>query len=116
MDNPRHARLHDSKIKEWLAQEGLCSAPAPSDQDAKLVGGIRLVISEREYYRPPSFSMSKESYLRIEEAFNLPQATLYALANESGIHSRFLDYDEKFPGMLKRIGIYFFVSFICYRS
>jgi hypothetical protein len=42
--------------------------------------------------------MSKELYLRIEEAFNLPQATLYALTNECGIYSRYLDCDEKVPG------------------
>lgn len=50
--------------------------------------------------------MSKASYLRIEEHFKLPQATLYGLTNESAMFSRFLDYDEKMPGRLLRIGIY----------
>jgi hypothetical protein len=104
-DNPRHAKLHDSKIEEWLAQEGKYSMPAPSNPDSKLEGGIRLVLSERQYYRPPSFSMSKRSYLRIEEEFHLPQATLHSLTNKSGIFSRYLEYDDKAPGKLKRIGI-----------
>jgi hypothetical protein len=48
--------------------------------------------------------MSKESYLRVEEHFNLPQATLHGLTNDSGLCSRFLDYDEKIAGKLSRIG------------
>lgn len=66
VENPRHARLHDSKIKEWLAQEDEYTMPRPSTPDSKLEGGLRVVISERKYYRPPSFSMSQQSYLRIE--------------------------------------------------
>jgi hypothetical protein len=106
VDNPLHARLHDSKIEEWLAQEGKYAMPPPSNPDSKLEGGIRLVISEREYYRPPSFSMSQQSYLRIEKEFNLPQATLHALNNESGMFSRYLDFDKKEPDKLLRIGMY----------
>lgn len=112
IDNPFHARLHDSKIEAWLAQEGAYSVPAPSNPDSVLEGGIRLVISEREYYRPPSFSMSRQSYLRIEEEFKLPPATLHALTNESGMFCRHLEYDEKIPGKLKRIGNPAFLSFI----
>lgn len=107
-DNPRHLRLHDSKIEEWLALRGAYSIPKPSNSDSKLEGGIRLVISEREYYRPPSFSMSKQSYIKIEEEFNLPSATLHALSSESGIFSRYMQYDEKVSGKLKRIGINIF--------
>jgi hypothetical protein len=111
-DNPRHALLHDSKIEEWLAQKGTYSMPTPSNPDSKLEGGIRLVISEREYYQPPSFSMSKQSYLKIEEEFRLPEATLHALTNKSGIFSRYVEYDEKIPGKLKRIGIYILMLMI----
>jgi hypothetical protein len=105
MDNPRHDRLHDSKIGEWLALERFNSAPVATEPDVKILGGIRLIISERQHYRPPSFSMSKASYLRIEEAFHLPPATLHAFSNESGIFSRYMDYDESIPGKLQRIGI-----------
>jgi hypothetical protein len=110
MDNPRHARLHDSKIEEWLAQERFYSAPVTKEPGAKLLGGIRLIISERQYYRPASFSMSEASYLRIEEAFHLPPATLHTFSNESGIFSRYMVYDEKNPGKLQRIGIYVLIS------
>jgi hypothetical protein len=80
--------------------------PVPIDPDSNLEGGIRLVICEREWYQPPSFSMSMQSYLRIEEEFSLPQATLHALTNKSGIFSRYVEYHEKIPGKLKRIGTY----------
>jgi len=109
-DNPRHARLHDSKIEEWLTQEGDYAIPTPLDATSILEGGIRIIISEREYYRPASFSMSKQSYLRVEEEFNLPQATLPALVNESGVFSRHLEYDKNVPGKLKRIGISSIIS------
>lgn len=112
MNNLRHARLNDSNIDQWLAQEGIYSMPKPAGPDSQLEGGIRLVISERRYYRPPSFSMSRKSYLRIEEEFHLPQATLHALANESGMFSRFTEYDESIPGKLKRIGSYMFIESI----
>lgn len=86
--------------------------PAPPNLDSKLEGGIRLIVSEREYYRPPSFSMSRRSYLRIEEDFHLPQATLHALTNESGMFSRFAEYNESEPRKLKRIGINMFKPII----
>ncbi|KIN06847.1 hypothetical protein OIDMADRAFT_139651 [Oidiodendron maius Zn] len=104
-DNPRHGRLNDSKIEEWLRHDGLYAMPVPIDPDSNFEGGIRLVICEREWYQPPSFSMSMQSYLRIEEEFSLPQATLHALTNKCGIFSRYVEYDEKRPGKLKRIGI-----------
>jgi hypothetical protein len=84
--------------------------PPPSNPSSKIEGGIRLIISEREYYRPLSFSMSKQSYLRVEEEFNLPQVTLHALTNESGVFSRQMEYDESIPRKLKRIGISIFTS------
>jgi hypothetical protein len=84
--------------------------PPPSNPNSKLEGGIRLIISERESYRPPSFSMSKQSYLKVEEEFNLPQATLHALTNESGVFSRHMEYDENIPRKIKRIGISIFIS------
>ncbi|KAK2794834.1 hypothetical protein FQN51_000657 [Onygenales sp. PD_10] len=71
--------------------------------DAKLVGGFRLLISEQEYYKPPSYSISRELYLRIEEAFHLPQATLEGLSNEHGIFSHYEEYEDNDPGKLRRI-------------
>lgn len=54
--------------------------------------------------------MSKQSYLKVEEEFNLPQATLHALTNESGVFSRHMEYDENIPRKIKRIGISIFIS------
>jgi len=91
------------------ARRRLFNAYAP---ESKLEGGIRLAISERDYYRPPSFSMSKKSYLRIEKHLHLSQATLHALANEGGMVCRFLEYDDSEPRNLKRIGIYVLIKSI----
>ncbi|KAF2189855.1 hypothetical protein K469DRAFT_762544 [Zopfia rhizophila CBS 207.26] len=102
-DNSRYGRLDDFDIEEWLQQKGKYSPPEPPNHDARLVGGIRLIISERVSYHPPSLSMSRESYLRIEEEFHLPPVSLLALSNESGLCSRFEEYDEKEPSKLKRI-------------
>lgn len=60
--------------------------------------------------------MSQESYLKIEEHFHLPQVTLHALSNESGIFHRYMEYDESEPGKLRRIGIYFFSLKRAYRT
>jgi hypothetical protein len=100
--------LDDSDIEEWLAQRGSYSPPAAPSPDAKPEGGIRLVISERKYFHPPSFSISKESFLKIEEHFHLPQATLHALSNGSGVFHRYMEYDESESGKLGKIGVYFF--------
>ena len=91
-------------MDDWLQQRGKHAPPAPPSVDAKLVGGIRLIISEQEYYRPPSYSLSKESYLRVEEEFHLPQVTLVALSNEGGTCSRYEEYDKNDPSKLERIG------------
>jgi hypothetical protein len=80
--------------------------PEHSCLDCRFEGGIRLIISESEYCGLPSFSLSQESYLQIEEHFNLPQATLHGLTNESGIFSRFLHYSEKDSDRLLKIGIF----------
>jgi hypothetical protein len=69
-----------------------------------LRGGIRLLVLERSFYQPPSFDIKKETYLAIEEHFNLPENTLLALSDECDMSTRTLDIDEG-TGVLKRLGM-----------
>jgi hypothetical protein len=86
-------------------QKGDHSAPRPADQDSTLIGGIRLIILERVGYEPPSVSVSRDSYLKIEKVFHLPAVSLLALANANGICSSHEVYSEEMPSKLKRIGV-----------
>lgn len=100
----RSGRLNDDDVEDWLHQRGKFAPPPPPSRDATLVGGIRLIISEQEYYRPPSYSLSQTSYLRIEEHFHLPQQTLVALSSEDGACSSYEEYESADPEKLRRIG------------
>jgi hypothetical protein len=96
--------LNDSGIEDWLQQKGVHSPPKPP-QGVVLEGGIRLIISERLLYKPPSLSISKDSYLKIEEKFHLPPVSLLTLSNEDGVCYKHEAYDEGKPPRLKRIGV-----------
>ena len=96
--------LTDDQVEDWLEQNGRYAPPPPPSTDAQLVGGLRLIISEQEYYRPPSYSLGQEAYLRIEEHFDLPQPTLVALSSEEGACSCYKEYDRADPKRLLRIG------------
>jgi hypothetical protein len=96
--------LKNSEIEDWLQQKGVYSPPKPP-QGVVLEGGIRLIMSERVFYKPPSLSISRDSYLKIEEEFHLPQVSLLTLSNEDGVSYRHEVYDEGNPSRLKRIGV-----------
>ncbi len=96
--------LTDDDVENWLEQRGRYAPPSPPSTNAQLVWGLLLIISEQEYYRPPSYSFSQESFLRIEQEFNLPQLTLIALSSEQGACSCYKQYDRADPRKLLRIG------------
>jgi hypothetical protein len=98
-----YGRLHDSNISDWLLQRGEFAPPKPADEAAELVGGIRILVSERQYYYPPSLSISQSSYLQIEEEFCFPPAALHVLFTENGHFSRFEVYEEEDATKLKRL-------------
>ncbi|KAI8948827.1 hypothetical protein F4801DRAFT_555357 [Xylaria longipes] len=100
----RYGTLIDNEILDWVAQSGGYVPLNSLDTGNGLRGGIRLLVLERLYYQPPSFHIKKETYLAIEKQFALPENTLLALSNESGMSAHFLDIDER-TGTLKRLSM-----------
>lgn len=100
-ENVAYGRLRDSEIDNWLEERAHLS---PKLAHTDIVGGIRIIIAERIYFDPPSLSISRASYMRIEEQFHLPHISLQALMTGNGAFCRFEEYDEKDSTKLKRIG------------
>ena len=48
--------------------------------------------------------MSKESFLKVEERFHLPPATLLSFSLDTGGFSRYMTYDSANSSKVKRIG------------
>lgn len=49
-------------------------------------------LCDRTTYRPPGFSMSKDSFVLVEEAFHLHAATLESAYDQGGVCSDHLTY------------------------
>jgi hypothetical protein len=98
----RHGRLTETEILEWVTQSGGYIPMKNPAKDGVLQGGIRLLVFERLLYQPASFDIKKETYLAIEQHFHLPENTLYALSDVSGLSTYALDIDEDI-GTLKSL-------------
>ncbi|PVH70525.1 hypothetical protein DL98DRAFT_436891, partial [Cadophora sp. DSE1049] len=97
--------LQDSEISEWLRHGGAYIPPAPNPGASLHHGTVRLLICERLYYDPLSFSMSRKSYLNVERAFNLSPATLPSFSIDSGIYSQYKTYDRDDPEKVTRLSV-----------
>ncbi|OAL44630.1 hypothetical protein IQ07DRAFT_649243 [Pyrenochaeta sp. DS3sAY3a] len=98
----RHGRLTETEILEWVTQSGGYIPLKNPTKDGVLQGGIRLLVLERLLYQPASFDIKKETYLAIEQRFHLPENTLYALSDVSGLSTYALDIDDD-TGALKSL-------------
>ncbi|KAJ2972288.1 hypothetical protein NUW58_g9216 [Xylaria curta] len=100
----RYGSLVGHEVLDWATRSGHYAPPESRDTGNALRGGIRLLFLERLYYQPPSFHIKKDTYLAIEREFSLPENTLLALSNNSGLSTHAFDVDKQ-TGRLKRLGM-----------
>jgi hypothetical protein len=81
--NHRTGFMTDGEVQAWLHLRGRF-ASEESKQLAAAPTSLRLVLCERYGWKPLGFYMSRESYLAIEEAFDLPAEVLPVLNTDGG--------------------------------
>lgn len=98
---PNHGPLDEVEVVDFLRQSGRFAHRAPMP----FSNGIRMIICDHNPGNLLRLTVSKESFDRISDAFNLHPSTISTFELHSGTFARFIQYDKSDTSTVKSISL-----------
>ncbi|ETN38011.1 uncharacterized protein HMPREF1541_07634 [Cyphellophora europaea CBS 101466] len=86
----RHGLIEECDIDNWLRE----TTPSSTTTTNKHGGTLRILcISKPKRHHSAQLSITKETFLKVEDAFHLSKGSVCSLFNSSGVFAKFTEYD-----------------------